>query len=710
MAMPSALFTDFKRLSLVFFFLVFTALTVLPGYCDTLESITFDSRWPDTSPRNILAGEASSLLFYGAGATLALIRPGTHATDSMVEISRIKLEVTRGITGLGRDNSGNVIFAACGNKGLAIVDVSDVSAPVLVKTIGLDPDKRTIHASALDVFDSRLYLADVYFGLRVFDVSNPTNPTQAGTYEQVSTYTDSEGNPGSYSGGHINLRVAEINHTKYAFVLDKYYGLRVFDVSIDSAPALVGQFDMRSKQLYGQLSVVVDLAVDQHFLYISDATNGITILDLFSNPDSPTTIETTKKGQIATPGAASGVTLSTDTLYVADGNSGLLVVDVSDRANPTAVFTHDANGAYGVVEMGETLFLADTVDGITRLGKTAETDLVKTGSFDAPSGVDAIFADATHAYLLDKNGPREGVTIISVSDTGEYYFTGAVATPGNATQIYASDEKAYVADGSAGITIIDIQNKVAPILAGTFNPGGNACDILVHTFDNRAFIADKTFGLVIADVTDQGLLTQKAALYMENAQALAYVEQDRSYLLVVNQEGLYTVDISDPESPVVAGYIKTPGQALDVGVKDNYAVVADGENGVVLIDISDPANPAITATHDTPGQSTALFIQQSYVHVADGTNGLQILGIVASDPAELVEITSYETPGQASGVWVSGNDSKRYTYLADGWGGFLSFVHSNVLSGGIDEKPFTDSPDDTGWDRADGGCFISTLF
>ena len=707
MAMPSTLSICSKRFIAA---LVLTALIVLPGHCDTLKSISFDSRWPDASPRNILAEPENDLLVYGSGATLTLIRPGTPATQPMTEISRIALEVSRGITGLCRDNSGDYIFAACGSKGLAIVDVSDRSAPVLVKTLELDPDKQLIHATALDYLDSRLYVADLYFGLRIIDVSNPANPTQAGIYEQTSIYTDAEGNLASYSGGHINLRVAEINLTKYAFVLDQYYGLRVFDVSIDSAPVPVGQFDMRSKQLYGQLSVVVDLAVDNRYLYISDATNGITILDLFSNQSAPTTIEITKKGQIATPGAASGVTLSANTLYVADGNSGLMVVDVTDRAAPTAIFKYESTGAYGVVEMADMVFLADTVDGIARLGKEVAVNLAKTGAFNTPSSADAIFTDGTHAYLLDKNGSKEGLTIISISDTGEYFFAGAVATPGNATNVYVADEKAYVADGSAGITIIDIHDQSVPSLAATFKSGGDASDILVHTFDNRAFIADKTYGLVIADVTDQGLLTHKATLYIENAQALAYVEQEQSYLLVVNQEGLYTVDISDPGAPVVAGYIKTKGQAHDVGVKDNFAVVADGENGIVLIDISDPANPAITATHDTPGQSTALFIQQSYVHVADGTNGLQILGIVASDPAELVEITGYETPGQASGVWVTGNDSKRYSYLADGRGGFLSFIHSDVLSGGIDEQPFTDSPDDTGWDRAEGGCFISTLF
>jgi len=139
--------------------------------------------------------------------------------------------------------------------------------------------------------------------------------------------------------------------------------------------------------------------------------------------------------------------------------------------------------------------------------------------------------------------------------------------------------------------------------------------------------------------------------------------------------------------------------------------VADGENGILLIDLSNPANPLLAGSYDTKGKATALYIDQSYIHVADGTNGLQILAIVAKDPVELKLITEYETPGKASDVFVSGSDSKRHTYVADGKGGFLSFIHSDKSSDGIIEEPFPDSPDDTGWDRADSSsCFISTLF
>lgn len=728
MAMPSVLFADFRRTRLkspvfVFRFFVFfpfalfaalaalTALTALPGHCAVLESITFDSKWPDASPGNILPGAQNDIIIYGSGNTLTLIRPGT-GSEPMTELSRIELPVKRGITGISQDFTGNTIFAACGSMGLAVVDITDRSAPIPVSTLEFDPDKRPVHATALDFLDSRLYIADVYFGLRVIDVSNPANPSQIGTFEQISAYTDSDGNFASSSGGHINLKMAGINGIKYAFVLDMYYGLRVFDVSIDSAPSFVAEFDMRSKELYGQLSKVVDLAVDDRYLYISDSINGITILDVFSDQNTPKTINITKKGQIKTPGSATGVTLVEDTLYVADGNSGLLVVDVADRSLPGAVFTHQTTGAYGVVEINDILFLADTADGIARLELSPGHELAKTGSFDTPASVDAVFADGTHAYLLDRNGDKEGLTIISVSNKGEYFFTGALATPGDATAVFLADDMAYVADGKAGITIIDVEDKAAPAPAGTFKPGGDARDILVHAFTKRAYVADKIHGLVIADVTDDGSLTEKATLYIKDALALAYtVQNDRTYLLVANLTGLHTVDISDPDNPVLAGYVNTPGQALDVGVRRGYAVVADGENGVVLIDISNPVNPFIIDTYDTQGRAGSLFVQDAYVHVADGSNGLVILGIVATDPVKMTLIDGYQTPGKATGVTVNGQDGAMFTYVADGKGGFISFAHSDRLGGGIDEKPFPDSPDDSGWDRANSSsCFISNLF
>ncbi|MCP4118392.1 MAG: hypothetical protein GY737_23955 [Desulfobacteraceae bacterium] len=693
--------------------------SIQPGRSDILESVNFASRWPDTSPRNIATGSSGTILYYTGGNQLTLINP-----DTLAELSRIELEVTRGLVGVCADPSGEIVYVACGSKGLALVDVSKPSAPVLLKKLQIDPDKEQIHATAIDYLDNRVYIADVYFGLRIIDVSNPLNPNQSGTYEQSSEYTDSEGQVSSYSGGHINLRVAEINNRKYAFVLDKYYGLRIFDVTIDSAPQLVDQYEMRTKILYGQLALVVDIEADQNYAYVSDATNGITILNLFSDPDRPDTIKITKKGQLDTPGTASGMNLAGNTLYLADGNSGLLVIDVSDRSAPAAIQTYPATGACCIVETAGKLFLADTIDGIAMYEKSDGSNFAKTGFFDPPSNTDALFADGNYAYLLDKNGSKEGLIIISLSYTGQYSFTGSVATPGNATNLQVTDSNAYVADGPAGVTIINIEDKTSPLVTGSFKPGGRANDIIVHACKNTAYIADMDFGLVLADITDQGLLSERVTLYIENARALAYFkqeiedEQEKQYILVVNEEGLYTVDISNPADPVEAGYLKTPGRALDVGVKDHYAVVADGENGILLIDISDPANPLLSASHDTEGTAQALFMDQSYIHVADGTNGLQILGIAASDSVELKPITSYNTHGTSSDVFVStsiditASKIYNYTYVGDGKGGFLSFVHSDKKSDGIDEKPFPDSPDDSGWDRAEGGpsCFISTLF
>ena len=69
-------------------------------------------------------------------------------------------------------------------------------------------------------------------------------------------------------------------------------------------------------------------------------------------------------GTLDTSGIAYGVTLSPDgnTAYVADGTSGLRIIDVSNPSTPTLIETLDTSGsAYGVTLSpdGNTAYVAD---------------------------------------------------------------------------------------------------------------------------------------------------------------------------------------------------------------------------------------------------------------------------------------------------------------------------------------------------------------
>ena len=108
--------------------------------------------------------------------------------------------------------------------------------------------------------------------------------------------------------------------------------------------------------------------------------------------------------------------------------------------------------------------------------------------------------------------------------------------------------------------------------------------------------------------------------------------------------------------------------------------MSDGEAGLQIINISNRANPVLAGSYDTPGEAFGVFVLGNYAYVADYEgSGLQIINV--SNPANPVLAGSYETPGDAIGVFVLGN----YAYVADYFSGLQILNVSNpanpVLAG-----------------------------
>ena len=80
-------------------------------------------------------------------------------------------------------------------------------------------------------------------------------------------------------------------------------------------------------------------------------------------------------GSYDTSGTARGVAVSGGYAYVADGNGGLVVVDVSDPANPTYAGGYDTSGyAYGVAVAGGYAYVADYNGGLVVVGPDSDGD------------------------------------------------------------------------------------------------------------------------------------------------------------------------------------------------------------------------------------------------------------------------------------------------------------------------------------------------
>ena len=286
-----------------------------------------------------------------------------------------------------------------------------------------------------------------------------------------------------------------------------------------------------------------------------------------------------------------------------------------------------------------------------------------------------------------------------------------------------------MADGAdEGIRIIDVTDKSNPALNPVaFNTGGDARDIKISEREESAdyaCIADYDFGLVMAEISSsdgQLSLSSNTFTGIGNARAVAVyylIDNDTPhyYAAVVDNNRLTIVDISDPVDPQIRDSINASG-ARDVAVSYPYAAVAAGSAGIRVFDISNPGNLEEVGEEPfaTNAPAEAVSMYASYIHAAVGHSGIVVIGISDTDPPELTPIDLdpdeevdpyYNTPGSASDIFIAERQGRRYTYVADNYGGFLSIVHEDRFVEGIYEQPFTESPDDS----ARIECFITSLF
>lgn len=125
-----------------------------------------------------------------------------------------------------------------------------------------------------------------------------------------------------------------------------------------------------------------------------------------------------------------------------------------------------------------------------------------------------------------------------------------------------------------------------------------------------------------------------------------------------------------PIEPVYSAVPTVTSVNPDTGTTDSVTRVtikgADFEPGAKVSLLN--GGPLLIGSYDTPGSANDVYVSGDYAYVADWDSGLQIIDI--SNPASPVPVGSYDTPGSALDVYVLGN----YAYVADGWNSGLLII------------------------------------
>ncbi|MHB1037580.1 MAG: Ig-like domain-containing protein, partial [Pirellulales bacterium] len=419
----------------------------------------------------------------------------------------------------------------------------------------------------------------------------------------------------------------------------------------------------------GEAGILTASPAAPDLLDISDT--GVSNTDNLTNLDNSTP---EKSLQFAVGNTIVGATV---TLY-ADGTA--IGSAVADGATTTVTTTVTTNGSLDLADGPRTITARQTVPGegespgsaalevtIDTVAQTVFVNPVRLGGYDTSGYAYGVAIVGTRAYVADGYA---GLVIIDVTNPAAPVRRGGYDTSGYSKDVAVSGTLAYVADSSAGLQIIDVSNPAAPKQVGGYDTSGSALGVAVS--GTVAYVADENAGLVILDVTDPaasvrlgGYNTSGFAYGVAIVGTLAYVAD--------YDAGLVIVDVSDPTVPRRLGALDINGLVYDVAVFGTRAYLAADGSGLQIIDVSDPTAPVQLAAADTSGRAFGVAVSGTLAYVADYTAGLQIIDV--SDPGAPVRLGGYDTAGYAYGVAVSGT----LAYVADHYAG-LQIIEAGSLA------------------------------
>jgi len=347
--------------------------------------------------------------------------------------------------------SGTTAFVADGVRGLQIIDFSNPGTGQYIGCFN-PPAALGVRVSGTHAFVSN---SDT---ILVLDVSNPASPSLFKTF-QPQNQGDVKGLAASWPN---------------AFVIQMDAGLTVFDASDVQG--------VTATYLYECHATGADLAFP--FVYAA-CGSGLVVFDALGF-----------RGRVATPGVAENAFAYGNLVFVALGDSGVAIVDVTDPSRPVlkgsvSTGTH----VYDVYASGKYAYAAAGTAGVHVLEISDPANPKLKGTYGTPGFARRVVPRGSLVYVADG---AAGLEIIDVTDPAHPALKGAYDTPGTANGVYVSGTTVYVADGDDGLQIIDAADPTHPVLKAKLATPGTAWDVILT--GTSAWVADDVHGIQLIQI------------------------------------------------------------------------------------------------------------------------------------------------------------------------------------------------------------------
>jgi len=586
------------------------------------------------------------------------------------------------------DFLGNYAYVAAMEGGLQVVDISTPSTPTVR---GFYLSTNLNYAAGVTIYGGRAYVADqnVDTGLEILDLNHPTAPallssiplggsaqavvlkaSASGTFAYVTTGSSLHVVDVSQPTAPVLRGSAGIGSSVYSIVLSGNYvfgvdagslgQLHMVDVSNPDAP-----LDLNTTAGGYSQGDYTAVAVQNSYLFAESSLQGIGLVVF--NISGTNLVKIAQNPSLHTDGAQYDKMITSavppgNQLYVANGASGLQIIDVSNPYSPSAAAPFNDGGLYGsytsVAVTGNTLCAVDQTDlKVFDVGQAARPVLRQTlqgnGGFQvlAQNGTAYVWGGQINIYdVTTPSSPHWSYTI-SYNVVDASVNTWPMALDGN--MLYVGGGHMAGMAGAPRFVAVDVSNPSSPVVRGTkdYTAGWGNCAAAAG--DLAVMGIGSPNELSILDVSDPTAPTERASLTLPEMPYAVAISPDQSCAYVIDFAAppsvLRIADIHDPSSPsIVTNVPLDSSSGQDVKLRGGELCAATW-SGVYVFDAGAPASPALTRWYSMsnvrgtclPGDSAG---QSGYIYVADGDGGVVVLQEQDIQPPEVFITTPWSLP------------------------------------------------------------------
>jgi hypothetical protein len=306
----------------------------------------------------------------------------------------------------------------------------------------------------------------------------------------------------------------------------------------------------------------------------------------------------------------------------------------------------------GLDAEGDILYMSDGTNGVMSLDVSDPYSVSVVGNVDMPDAANCtdILVDGNKGYVA---ADEDGVFVIDTSDHTDMRVLGHCDTLGEARKLALRGNTLFVADGSYGLLAVDVSNPRNPDWIH-YNAGFYGYDVAIFS---ETVLVGSDDGVRAFRMMHQSDFYELGTYYGRKASDIR-VQGDIAYV-AGRENGLYTLNVSDPANPIflTAMIVDDTKNYVKLDVQGRYAYVADygTGGGLRVFDVSNPKGLSYMGTRDF-SQAMDVDVEGDVAFVANGNLGAWILNV--SDPTmpmSVSDISVINGIGNVTTVCVQGH-------------------------------------------------------